>query len=95
MSGMILQASFACKPHHSPDILRDADRLQVACGEECVVDIVANKLRVTVNTDCKDKDVVMTGLTIKMDQENFFDDWELLPGWTWKPEKNECCCRIL
>ncbi|KAF5698012.1 hypothetical protein FMUND_15227 [Fusarium mundagurra] len=45
--------------------------------------------------DCKDKEVVMTGLTIKMEQENLFEDWELVPGWTWKPEKKEYCCRIL
>jgi len=95
MSEMILQATFAPKPHRSPEILRDADRLQIACGKECEVDIIANKLRVTVSTDCKDKDVVMTGLTIKMEQENLFEDWELVPGWTWKLEKKEHCCRIL
>ncbi|PNP84072.1 hypothetical protein FNYG_02760 [Fusarium nygamai] len=76
MSEMILQATFAQKPRHSPDLLGDADRLQAAC-------------------DCKDKDVVMTGLTIKMEQENLFKDWELVPGWTWKPERKEHCCNIL
>ncbi|EWY81638.1 hypothetical protein FOMG_18039 [Fusarium oxysporum f. sp. melonis 26406] len=86
MTEMILQATFARKPHHSPDILSDADRLQAACGKECEVDIIANKLQVTV---------VMTGLTIKMEQEKLFEDWELVPGWTWKPEKKEHCCRIL
>ncbi|KAG5754834.1 hypothetical protein H9Q69_001815 [Fusarium xylarioides] len=95
MSGMILQVTFAPKPHHTPQILRDADRLQAACGKECEVDIIANNLRVTVSTDCKDKEVVLTGLTIKMEQEDLFKDWELVPGWTWKPEKKEHCCRIL
>ncbi|KAJ4162051.1 hypothetical protein BFJ70_g4485 [Fusarium oxysporum] len=74
MTEMILQATFARKPHHSPDILNDADRLQAACGKECEVDIIANKLQVTVSTDCKDKEVVMTGLTIKMEQEKLFED---------------------
>ncbi|KAK2694558.1 hypothetical protein QWA68_005838 [Fusarium oxysporum] len=77
MSEMILQATFAPKPHRSPEILRDADRLQIACGKECEVDIIANKLRVT------------------MEQENLSEDWELVPGWTWKLEKKEHCCRIL
>lgn len=95
MTEMILQATFARKLHHSPDILSDADRLQAACGKECEVDIIANKLQVTVSTDCKDKEVVMTGLAIKMEQEKLFEDWELVPGWTWKPEKKEHCCRIL
>jgi hypothetical protein len=95
MSEMILQATFAQKPRHQPDLLGDADRLQAACGKECQVDIIANNLQVTVSTDCKDKDVVMTGLTIKMQQENLFKDWELVPGLTWKPEKKQHCCNIL
>ncbi|KAF5635897.1 hypothetical protein F52700_5210 [Fusarium sp. NRRL 52700] len=95
MPQMILQATFAIKPHRSPDLLCDADRLQAACGRECEVDVIANNLRVTVSTDCKDKDVVMTGLTIKMEQERMFKDWELVPGWTWKSEKKEHCCNIL
>ncbi|KAF5551315.1 hypothetical protein FMEXI_3433 [Fusarium mexicanum] len=95
MSDMFLQVTFAIKPDRSPDLLRDADRLQAACGRECEVGIVANNLQVTVSTDCKDKDVVMTGLTIKMEQENMFNDWELVPGWTFNPEKKEYCCRIL
>ncbi|KAF5572369.1 hypothetical protein FPANT_13138 [Fusarium pseudoanthophilum] len=95
MSEMILQATFAQKPRRQPDLLGDADRLQSACGKECQVDIIANNLQVTVSTDCKDKDVVMTGLTIKMQQENLFKDWELVPGWTWKREKKEHCCNIL
>ncbi|KNB12509.1 hypothetical protein FOXG_20669 [Fusarium oxysporum f. sp. lycopersici 4287] len=77
MTEMILQATFARKPHHLPDILSDADRLQAACGKECEVDLIANKLQVT------------------MEQEKLFEDWELVPGWTWKPEKKEHCCRIL
>nr|RBR01166.1 hypothetical protein FVER53263_10670 [Fusarium verticillioides] len=48
MSEMILQATFAQKPRHSPDLLGDADRLQSACGKECQVDIIANNLRVTL-----------------------------------------------
>ncbi|KAF5586339.1 hypothetical protein FPCIR_7948 [Fusarium pseudocircinatum] len=48
MSEMILQATFAQKPRHSPDLLGDADRLQAACGKECQVDIIANNLRVTM-----------------------------------------------
>ncbi|KAF5642494.1 uncharacterized protein FTJAE_3651 [Fusarium tjaetaba] len=72
---MILQATFAQKPRHLPDLLGDADRLQSACGKECQVDIIANNLQVT--------------------QENLFKDWELVPGWTWKPEEKEHCCNIL